>query len=317
MSTAFVFPGQGAQIVGMGRDFFDAHPVCKETFDEADRILGRSISSIAFEGPSEELMQTLNAQSAMLTTCTAIARLLMKEGVHFTATAGLSLGEYAAMVASGALRFEEALPLVEDRARYMQEAVPAGLGGMVAIIGLDLEGVEAAVTKGSEAGDVSVANFNAPGQIVITGMNDGLQAASAAAKELGAKKCIPLAVSAPFHSTLLQPAANRLAERLSSVAFSTPQKRVYANVNAEAITSHEEIPARLAAQVTHSVLWQPIVERMIKDGITRFVEIGPGKTLTGFIKRIAKERGAHVELFNISTVADFTDHIDRLRKDAL
>lgn len=315
MKTAFVFPGQGAQFVSMGKDFYDTYPVCKETFDTVNRVLERDLTKIVFEGPEDSLNQTENTQSAMLATCTAIARLLAENGVSFTHTAGLSLGEYSALVASGAISYEDALVLVEARARYMQEAVPEGLGGMVAVLGLDEAAVTEAVAAGERIGPVSIANYNAPGQIVMTGMKEALLAASDAAKALGAKKCVPLAVSAPFHSELLADARERLGERLAKVSFLPLEKRVYANVTAKPVESEAKLPQLLAAQVTSSILWQQSVEAMLDEGVTRFIEIGPGKTLTGFIKRIAKQKGVEVELHNIQTAEDFQTQIDTLRGD--
>lgn len=304
MTTAFLYPGQGAQYVGMGKDFYEAYPEAAAVFDQADAVLGRPLTRVIFEGPQESLSDTQNTQSAMLAVCTAITVLLEEAGVTAEYAAGLSLGEYAALVAAGTLSYEEALRLVEDRARFMQEAVPQGTGGMCALLGLSADAVEEAVEAGREAGRVYIANYNAPGQIVITGDLPGLQRAEEAAKALGAKRCVRLDVSAPFHSPLLAQAQEQLSGRLAGISFSPLKKRVYANVDAKEIRSETEIPALLAKQVTGSIYFQQSVEAMLKEGVTRFIEIGPGKALTGFVKRIAKEQGCQPELINIQTADD-------------
>ncbi|MDI9502234.1 MAG: ACP S-malonyltransferase [Tissierellia bacterium] len=309
LRTAFLYPGQGAQYVGMGQDFYDAYPVAKAVFAQADAVLQKNLTKTVFEGPQEVLSQTENTQSAMLTVCTAITQLLEEHGVSASHAAGLSLGEYAALVAAGTLPFSEAVQLVEDRARFMQEAVPQGIGGMTAVLGLSADDVQAAVRKGQNAGEVYVANYNAPGQIVITGTKEGLQAAGEEAENRGAQRLIPLDVSAPFHSPLLDPAKKRLAERLQTVVFSPLTKRVYANVDARPIASEQDIPALLARQVTGSIYFQQSIQAMLEEGVSRFIEIGPGKTLTGFVKRIAREQGAAPKLVNIRTVDDFTAFI--------
>lgn len=305
MSTAFLYPGQGAQYVGMGKDFYEAYPTAKQIFDTADRVLDRPLTQIIFTGPEQSLSETENTQSAMLTVCTAITRLLEEEGVQATHAAGLSLGEYAALVAAGALPFEEAVQVVEDRARFMQEAVPRGVGSMTALLGLTEEEVETAVSAGREAGAVYVANYNAPGQIVITGEIPALERAEEKARELGARRNVRLDVSAPFHSPLLAPARERLVERLDKLSFSPLTKRVYANVDANPIASEQEIPALLGKQVTGSIYFMQSIEKMLQEGVTRFIEIGPGKSLTGFVKRIAKEQGYAPTLVNLQSAEDF------------
>lgn len=305
MKTAWIFPGQGAQTAEMGLDFYRQLPTAQFVFDRADEVLQRPLTPIIFEGPAETLGQTENTQAAMLTTCVAIARVLQEAGVPCDATAGLSLGEYSALVTAGAMSFDDAVRVVQDRGRYMQEAVPVGEGGMTAVLGLSEAAVEQAVREGKEEGFVAIANYNAPGQIVLTGSRKGLKAAGEAAQRLGAKKCVPLDVSAPFHSLLLKEAAERLEARLADVSFSDPSVRVYSNVSASPTEDAQALPGLLAAQVTSSVLWQQSVEKMLEDGVTRFIEIGPGKTLTAFVKRIAKQRGSSVTLWNVATVEDW------------
>lgn len=310
MTTAFLYPGQGAQYVGMGKDFYERFSVARSAFDTADRVLARPLTQIIFHGPAEVLSQTENTQSAMLSVCVAITRLLQEAGVCATHAAGLSLGEYAALVAAGALSYEEALLLVEDRARFMQEAVPQGVGGMTAILGLDEAGVEEAVAHGRDFGKTYIANYNAPGQIVLTGEAAGLSAAAKKAKELGARRCMPLDVSAPFHSPMLAPAKEKLEARLAEISFSTPALRVYANVDAKPIPTAGAIADLLGRQVTGSIYFQQSIEAMLKEGVTQFVEIGPGKALTGFVKRIAKEAGLAPRLVNLQTAEDFERFIN-------
>jgi [acyl-carrier-protein] S-malonyltransferase len=289
---AFVFPGQGAQKVGMGKALADQFPICRETFAEADAALGESLSTLCFDGPDDRLMLTENTQPAILAMSTAVARLAVSKGIQPAFAAGHSLGEYSAHVAAGTFAFADALRTVKRRGRYMQEAVPVGEGAMAAILGLDAEGVAKACADAAQGQIVTPANLNAPGQIVIAGHRDAVARAGDRAKELGARRAIPLAVSAPFHCPLMKPAEDRLAPELRGLAIHDPAFPVVANVDAEPKkTEHESIEA-LVKQVSSPVRWEDVVRRLLADRVTTFVELGPGAVLAGLIKKI--DRGAIV-----------------------
>ncbi len=299
---AFVFPGQGAQYVGMGKEVVENFSLAKEVFEEASDNLGLDMEKLCFEGPEEELVKTENTQPAILTTSIALLRVLEKEGLDCSITAGLSLGEYSALVKSNVLQFKDAVRLVKSRGKFMQEAVPLGVGTMAAIMGLDRAAVEACLTECSGYGVVEAANFNMPGQIVISGEVNAVKAAVDKATEMGAMKAVLLPVSAPFHCSLLKPAGERLHEELVKYEVNSPIIPVVSNVNAKIIQSKEDIIPTLVDQVSKSVLWEDSVELMLKDGFDTFIEIGPGKTLSGFIKRIAKNNKVKVKTYNIEDV---------------
>lgn len=288
---AFVFPGQGSQDVGMGRDLAETWPVCRRTFEEADAALGLALTRLCFEGPEQELQLTANAQPAILTASVAAWRALEDLGLSPDAVAGHSLGEYAALVAAGGLSFADAVKLVRRRGQYMQEAVPVGEGAMAAVMGLDREVLESVCREARErAGGssmvVSPANLNAPGQIVISGHAAAVDAAVAIAQDRGARRAVRLAVSAPFHCALMQPAADRLAADLELVALSDLKVPLVTNVHARPITSGAQARAALAAQVTAPVRWEESVHALAALGVKRALECGPGRVLTGLIKRI-------------------------------
>ncbi len=291
MKMAFVFPGQGSQYVGMGLKMRARFPAAKETFEQADDILGFGLSRLCFEGPAEELQKTINAQPAILTVSVACLRVLQEKGVRPFAAAGHSLGEYGALVAAGALSFQDALLLVRKRGQYMQEAVPLGRGGMVAVLGLEAKVVSGICREVSAKGcSCSVANYNCPGQVVIAGETGALDRACALAKEAGAKKCVPLPVSAPFHSPLMRPAAERLAAELAKATVANPQIPVVANVTADYYTGGgEEIKKLLVEQIYSPVRWEESVHRLLNDGAQVFLEVGPGSVLTGLIKKISRQ----------------------------
>jgi [acyl-carrier-protein] S-malonyltransferase len=289
--VAWVFPGQGSQMVGMGKALYNAKPEVRELYDRADSILGYSLSTICFEGPGDELQQTKNAQPALLVTEIAHLRMLrlryLEDFARADFAAGHSLGEYAALVAAGALDFEGALRLVAERGRLMQ-GVGDSLGrptGMVALIGLPDE----ELGQLCEDADVDLANLNAPGQVVISGPQDALDKASALAKERGAKRAIPLQVSAAFHSRWMEPMSEEFAESITATRFATPRIPVVANVTARPEHSPEEIRKLLQKQTYSSVRWVESVQFMVDQGVDTFVEIGPGKVLSGLIKRIAPD----------------------------
>lgn len=282
--VAFVFPGQGSQEVGMGADLWAASEDARELFELADRTLGFPLSQIVREGPEEKLRLTENTQPAILLVSVALQRAL---GLQPAAVAGHSLGEYSALVAAGAVDFADALAIVHKRGRYMQEAVPEGRGAMVAILGVDEETIRGAIA--AQGGDVDVANYNAPGNLVIAGE----RSATLRVAELAGGKSRELAVSAPFHSRLMAPAEARLAADLDSLSIADPAVPLYRNVDAARVTTAAEVRDGLKRQVTHSVLWTEVVARMASDGISTFVEIGPGKVLAGLIRRIVKDATRH------------------------
>ena len=283
---AFVFPGQGAQKVGMGQSLAESFPICRDTFAEADDALGESLSGLCFDGPAEALMLTENTQPAILAMSTAVARLAVSNGIQAQFAAGHSLGEYSAHVAAGTLSFADALRTVRRRGRYMQEAVPLGEGAMAAILGLDADGVARACAESADGQIVTPANLNAPGQVVIAGHAPAVMRASERAKALGAKRAIPLAVSAPFHCPLMKPAEERLAPELRALRSNDPAFPVVANVDAQPKTDAAGAIEALIRQVSSPVRWEDVVRRLVADGARVFVELGPGTVLAGLIKKI-------------------------------
>ncbi|HBQ29623.1 ACP S-malonyltransferase [Mitsuokella multacida] len=310
---AFVFPGQGAQAVGMGKDLFDQYDVAKRLFSEADEALGYSIKDMCFEGPADDLKLTANTQPAILTVSVIVNEILKEHGVQPDVAGGHSLGEYSALVAAGVLSFQDAVALVHKRGQYMQEAVPVGEGGMAAIIGLDDEAIAAACEKATkEAGEVQPVNFNCPGQTVIAGTTHGVEKAVEELKAAGAKKAVVLPVSAPFHSTLMKPAAEKLAAELAKVAIHDAAFPVVSNFTGELETKAEEIKANLVAQADHPVRWIACVKTMQAFGADTFVEAGPGKTLCGFNRRIDRSlKSLNVE--NLESLQKTLDYLKEVR----
>ncbi len=287
MKTALLFPGQGSQKVGMGRALADAYPVAKQTFEEADDVLGFSLSKLCFEGPTEELTLTKHTQPAILTTSIAVFRVLA-DRLSFDVVAGHSLGEWSALVAAGALALRDAVRLTHLRGTYMQEAVPVGQGAMAALLGLDLAATRAVCEKVSQPGEpVEPANLNGGGQIVISGHAAAVERALPEAKAAGAKRAVKLAVSAPFHCSLMKPAADRLAEALASITIDAPKVPVVANVTAEPNTDAARVKDLLVSQVTAPVRWEESIQTMAKLGVTTAYELGAGAVLKGLVKRIA------------------------------
>jgi [acyl-carrier-protein] S-malonyltransferase len=284
--TAFIFPGQGSQYVGMGKEFYDNFRVAKEVFEEADDALRFSVSSLCFQGPEEALKLTENTQPAVLTASIAALRVLQSEkGIPPHVTAGHSLGEYSALVASGALSFADAVRIVRLRGRFMQEAVPVGEGAMAAILGMEREQIEKLCEEVSSGEVLTPANFNCPGQIVIAGHSKAVERAIERVKQEG-KKAVLLPVSAPFHSPLMKPAGERLEKELDGIAVRDLKVPVVTNVEAEINTSKERVKGLLVAQVSSPVRWEESILRMTEDGIEQVFEIGPGKVLSGLMKRI-------------------------------
>lgn len=310
---AFVFPGQGAQKVGMGKDFYDQYDVAKKIFKAADEALGYSIQNMCFEGPKEELTLTANTQPAILTMSVIANAILKEHGIQPDIAGGHSLGEYSALVAADVLDFQDAVVLVHKRGQFMQEAVPVGEGSMAAIIGLSDEVILDACEKSSKAaGLVQAVNFNCPGQTVIAGTAKGVENAVEALKEAGAKKAVVLSVSAPFHSVLMKPAAEKLAAELDRVEIRDARFPVVANVNGKAEQAAEEIKKNLVAQAASPVKWMDCVETMREFGADTYVEAGPGKTLCGFNKRIDKTlTSMYVE--NMETLKKTLDYFKEVR----
>ncbi len=277
MTTAFVFPGQGSQSVGMGKDF------AEKLLDQANQILGFDLKKIVLDGPEDELKKTEIQQPAILTVSIAALEKTSSLSPRPSAVAGHSLGEYSALVAAGVISFVDAVKIVHLRGKFMQEAVPAGEGTMAALLGGERQAI---INICKEVGGVWPANFNSPGQVVISGKKSSVEAAGEKLKAAGVKKIIPLAVSAPFHCPLMQPAADKLAFELDKLTFHDAKIPVYANITAGPVTKGAEIKQLLIKQVTGSVLWEDSIKQMIADGVTSFVEVGPGKVLTGLIKKI-------------------------------
>ena len=300
--TAILFPGQGAQTVGMGKDFHDACPAAARVYREAAETLGWDVAAVCFSGPQAELDRTAVCQPAILTTSMAILAAMREAGyaplANVTATAGLSLGEYTALVAAGSMSFADALRLVQKRGQYMEEACKQNPGAMMSIIGLEDDAVEAVCAEAREAGVVVPANYNSPGQLVISGSVQGVQRAAELAKARGAKRALPLAVSGAFHSPLMEPAAGRLEQALAATAVVSPTMTVIANVSAEPVSDPAHIRQSLARQVKSAVRWSPSMKRLVADGYGQFIEVGPGKVLSGLMKRIAPE----AQVANISSL---------------
>lgn len=295
--TALLFAGQGAQNVGMGKDLFEAFPTAKSLFDHANEILGYDLAAVCFNGPEEELTKTENAQPGIFLVSWIALQLLKEQSPNlaFEATAGLSLGEFTALAAAGALSFEDGLRVVRQRGKFMQEACDETKGGMAAIIGLD----EAQTREVCDASGVELANLNCPGQIVISGAADKIEAACEAAKAKGAKRALPLTVAGAYHSQLMAAAQPKLKTELDAIAINAPSVPVISNVTAEPHGAADQIGATLVDQVTSAVRWEASIRLLLNQGFTRFIELGPGNALSGFMKRIDRD----AEMLNVADVA--------------
>lgn len=310
---AFIFPGQGSQHVGMGNDFYANFVEARNVFEEANKALNMDLTGICFSGTEENLRKTENTQPAILATSIAILKAMEARGISCDYTAGLSLGEYSSLVMSNSLEFKDALRLVKERGKFMQEAVPIGIGGMSAILGLEQEKLPFLLEKTKKHGIVEVANYNSPGQIVLSGELKGLDIAKEEALKLGARRAVPLPVSAPFHSSLLESAGEKLKKELSSVSVQESNVKMVSNVDGKLLNNKEEIKSKLVNQVSNSVLWQQSVELMIDEGVDTFVELGPGRSLSGFVNRIGKSMGKDVKAMSVNDVASFEETVKYIK----
>lgn len=305
---AFVFPGQGSQTVGMGKDVFDQFEASRTCFETADRVLGFELSSLIFNGPENELTLTANTQPALLTTSVAILEAFLETGIQADYVAGHSLGEYSALVASGVLSFEDAVRIVRKRGEFMEKAVPAGQGAMAAALGAKRDDLVGLCAKAMDQGHIlELANINCPGQIVLSGTKEGIQFAVEHGKEAGAKRVIPLDVSGPFHSSLMKPAAEQLALALENVHFSDASVPVVVNVDARPEQNGDTLRERLIEQVYSSVLWEDSVKWLLEQGVDTFYEIGSGTVLAGLIKKIDRS----VNVTSIHSV----EALEKLKKE--
>lgn len=307
--TAFVFAGQGAQKIGMGRELAENYKVADDVFSEACDALGFDIKKMIFEGDEATLMLTENTQPAVVTMSIAAYRVLEAAGVKPDMVAGLSLGEYSAHIASGTMSFADGVRLVKKRGRFMQEEVPEGVGAMAAVLGLNSSEVIDCAKRASEYGICEPANFNCPGQTVVSGEKAAVEKACEIAKKMGAKRAVMLAVSAPFHCSMLKGAGEKLAGELAGVELGKMNIPVITNVTADYVSDISEVKELLKKQVSNSVKWEESVRRMIADGVDTFVEVGPGKALSGFIKKIDKE----VAVYNVEDIQSLEKTLEALK----
>ncbi len=309
--VAFIFPGQGSQYPGMGRELAEAFPAARRVFQEADRALGFPISKLCFEGPAEELQLTANTQPAILTVSVAAAEVLREKGVSPDYVAGHSLGEYSALVVAGALRLEDAVRVVRKRGQYMQEAIPVGQGAMAALLGMEATAVEAVCVESAQGEVVSPANLNSPGQVVIAGHATAVNRAVELAKARGAKRAVMLNVSAPFHCALMRRAQERLAADLDQTRIADPQAPLVNNVDAQLVRDATAARDGLKRQVTGAVRWEQSMRVLIAEGVELFIEVGPGKVLSGLFRQIERQ----AECLHVEDVASLNEVLARLGRN--
>jgi [acyl-carrier-protein] S-malonyltransferase len=314
--TAFIFPGQGSQHAGMGRDLAEHFPAAQAVFDEADQVLGFALSSLCFNGPEEDLQLTANTQPAILTASIAAYRVLAENGAQPDFVAGHSLGEYSALVAVGALSLNDAVNLVRRRGEFMQAAVPVGVGAMAAILGIEAEKVAEACLAAAQGQVCSPANFNTPTQIVIAGNAEAVERAIEECKARGARRAMLLKVSAPFHCALMMPAQEQMQSLLAATPFSTLQFPLVNNADAALTTGGAQAREALVRQISSSVRWTESVMKLLAEGVNTFVEVGPGKVLSGLVKAIAKEAGQEVTLLNVENSESLQATLAVLNKSA-
>jgi [acyl-carrier-protein] S-malonyltransferase len=313
--TAFLFPGQGSQAAGMGKELAALYPVARETFDEADEALGYKLSTLCFEGPDDQLKMTEITQPAILTVSVAVYRVLASVGLTPSFVAGHSLGEYSAHVAAGTLEFADAVRTVRSRGKYMQEAVPVGTGAMAAILMLGIEEIQSACNEAAQGEVVQPANINSPGQIVISGSKGAVERAAELCKQKGAKRAVMLPVSAPFHCALMQPAQDRLAADLKALHLHNPETPVMCNVDAKLVTEADVAREALVRQVTGAVRWVESIQGLVAAGAEQFIEVGPGKVLTGLMKQIDKTKPA-LNVEDEASLQAVKNHFDQKKSEA-
>jgi [acyl-carrier-protein] S-malonyltransferase len=310
---AFIFPGQGSQRAGMGRDLTENDPAARAAFEEADRALGFGLSDLCFNGPDEDLQLTANTQPAILTASVAAFRALSEKGFKPDFVAGHSLGEYSALVAAGALNLSDAARLVRRRGELMQEAVPVGVGAMAAILGIEASKVADACEAAAQGRVCAPANFNSPEQVVIAGHKEAVERAVEECKARGARRAMMLKVSAPFHSALMKPAQEKMIEPLNATPFNDLSFPIVNNVDAEIVTGGSQSRDALIRQISAPVRWTEIVMKMFEEGAETFVEVGPGKVLIGLVKAIAKDAGKDVKLLNVEDQASLQATVESLQ----